>query len=224
MFVIKICVKIMADSEEHDLVAEKQVIKRGRGRPKCFDEQQALHKAMLLFWEFGYEATSMSDLTKALNLTAPSIYSSFGDKSQFFYACLAYYLKHEACSLDIIFQQAKTAKIAIELYLHENLKKLVQQNKPTGCMLVTATINCSQEHAPIQHDLLLKRQQVKERIYQRLEQGIKDGDLNPQADLQAMADYYSTVSQGLTMQARDGVGLKQLQNVVALAIKTWDLF
>jgi len=91
-------------------------------------------------------------------------------------------------------------------------------------MLVTATINCSQEHAPIQHDLLLKRQQVKERIYQRLEQGIKDGDLNPQADLQAMADYYSTVIQGLTMQARDGVGLKQLQNVVALAIKTWDLF
>ena len=58
----------MANSEEHDLVAEKQVIKRGRGRPKCFDEQQALHKAMLLFWEFGYEATSMSDLTKALNL------------------------------------------------------------------------------------------------------------------------------------------------------------
>jgi AcrR family transcriptional regulator len=224
MFVIKIYVKVMADSEKHALVAEKQAPKRGRGRPKCFDEQQALQKAMLLFWEYGYESTSMSDLTKALNLTAPSIYSSFGDKSQLFHACLEYYLKHEACPLEVIFQQAKTAKIAIEIYLYENLKKLVQQNKPTGCMLVTATMNCSQEHAPIQHDLLLKRQQVKENIYQRLQQGVKEGDLNPRANIQAMTDYYSTVIQGLTMQARDGVSAEQLQSVVTLAIKTWELF
>jgi bacillopeptidase F (M6 metalloprotease family) len=90
-------------------------------------------------------------------------------------------------------------------------------------MLVTATINCSQEHAPIQHDITQKDNKSKKNL-STLRAGIKDGDLNPQADLQAMADYYSTVIQGLTMQARDGVGLKQLQNVVALAIKTWDLF
>jgi len=224
MFIIKIYVKFMADFEEHTLVAEKQTIKRGRGRPKCFNEQEALQKAMLLFWEYGYESTSMSDLTKALNLTAPSLYSSFGDKSQLFHASLSYYLEHEACAIDVIFEQAKTAKIAIELYLYENLKKLVQQNKPTGCMLVTSTMNCSQEHAPIQHDLLLKRQQVKDRVHQRLEQGVRDGDLNPQANIQAMTDYYSTVIQGLTLQARDGVAIEQLESVVNLAIKTWDLF
>lgn len=224
MFVIKIYVMFMTHSEEHIQVSEKQEIKRGRGRPKCFDEQEALQKSMLLFWKYGYEATSMSDLTKALNLTAPSIYSAFGDKSQLFHASLEYYLAHEACSLETIFQQAQTAKIAIEIYLHENLKKLVQQNKPTGCMLVTATMNCSQEHAPIQQDLLLKRQQVKDRILQRLQQGIDDGDLNPNANIQAMTDYYSTVIQGLTMQARDGVGIEQLERVVTLAIKTWDLF
>jgi len=126
--------------------------------------------------------------------------------------------------IDVIFEQAKTAKIAIELYLHENLKRLVQLDKPTGCMLVTATMNCSQEHAPIQHDLLIKRQQVKERIHQRLQKGVIDGDLNPQADIQAMTDYYSTVIQGLTLQARDGVEFEQLQNVVTLAIRTWKLF
>lgn len=218
----------MANLEEHIQVSEKQDIKqelkRRRGRPKCFDEQEALHKAMLLFWKYGYEATSMSDLTKALNLTAPSIYSAFGDKSQLFHKCLEYYLAHEACSLEIIFQQAQTAKVAIEIYLHENLKKLVQQNKPTGCMLVTATMNCSQEHAPIQHDLLLKRQQVKDKIYQRLQQGVDDGDLNHSTDLQAMTDYYTTVIQGLTMQARDGVEIEKLENVVTLALKTWELF
>jgi len=91
-------------------------------------------------------------------------------------------------------------------------------------MLVTSTMNCSQEHAPIQHDLLLKRQQVKDRVHQRLEQGVRDGDLNPQANIQAMTDYYSTVIQGLTLQARDGVAIEQLESVVNLAIKTWDLF
>lgn len=218
----------MANSEEHIQVSEKQDIhpelKRRRGRPKCFDEQEALQKAMMLFWKYGYEATTMSDLTKALNLTAPSIYSTFGDKSQLFHACLDYYLKHEACSLDLIFQQAETAKVAIELYLYENLKKLLQQDKPTGCMLVTATMNCSEQHQPLQHDLLLKRQQVKEKIYQRLQQGVEDGDLSSDADIQAMTDYYVTVIQGLTMQARDGVAIEQLENVVTLALKTWTLF
>ncbi|AXQ23820.1 TetR/AcrR family transcriptional regulator [Acinetobacter wuhouensis] len=218
----------MANSEEHIQVSEKQDIhpelKRRRGRPKCFDEQEALQKAMMLFWKYGYEATAMSDLTKALNLTAPSIYSTFGDKSQLFHACLDYYLKHEACSLDLIFQQAETAKVAIEIYLYENLKKLLQQDKPTGCMLVTATMNCSEQHQPLQHDLLLKRQQVKEKIYQRLQQGVEDGDLSSDADIQAMTDYYSTVIQGLTMQARDGVAIEQLENVVTLALKTWTLF
>ena len=218
----------MANSEEYIQVSEKQDIhpelKRRRGRPKCFDEQEALQKAMMLFWKYGYEATAMSDLTKALNLTAPSIYSTFGDKSQLFHACLDYYLKHEACSLDLIFQQAETAKVAIEIYLYENLKKLLQQDKPTGCMLVTATMNCSEQHQPLQHDLLLKRQQVKEKIYQRLQQGVEDGDLSSDADIQAMTDYYSTVIQGLTMQARDGVAIEQLENVVTLALKTWTLF
>lgn len=218
----------MANSEEHIQVSEKQDIhpelKRRRGRPKCFDEQEALQKAMMLFWKYGYEATAMSDLTKALNLTAPSIYSTFGDKSQLFHACLDYYLKHEACSLDLIFQQAETAKVAIEIYLYENLKKLLQQDKPTGCMLVTATMNCSEQHQPLQHDLLLKRQQVKEKIYQRLQQGVEDGDLSSDADIQAMTDYYATVIQGLTMQARDGVAIEQLENVVTLALKTWTLF
>lgn len=214
----------MADFEEQNLVEVKQSLKRGRGRPKCFNEQEALQKAMLLFWKYGYEATSMSDLTKALQLTAPSIYSSFGDKSQLFHACLEYYLEHEACALEVIFQQATTAKIALELYLYENLKKIVQQNKPTGCMLVTATMNCSQEHTELQQDLQSKRNQVKEKIYQRLQQGVVDGDLKAETNIQAMTDYYATVIQGLTMQARDGVSFEQLEKVVLLALKTYDLF
>lgn len=225
MIVIKKYVKFMTEQKiaaSEDL--EQTVTKRKRGRPKCFDEQQALQQAMLLFWEYGYEATSMSDLTQALNLSAPSLYSSFGDKSQLFQRCLEYYLQHEACPIEPIFQSAKTAKIAIELYLYENIKRLVQDHKPTGCMLVVAAMNCSEENQPLQQDLLSKRQQVKQRLYQRLAQGVQEGDLSTQVNVQEMTDFYSTVIQGLTLQARDGVEKEQLNQVVKHAMQAWSLF
>ena len=82
MIVMKISVAFMKDTHESHLMPCDNSLKKKRGRPKCFDEQQALQKAMLLFWEHGFEATSMSDLTQALGLTAPSLYSSFGDRRE----------------------------------------------------------------------------------------------------------------------------------------------
>lgn len=197
---------------------------RGRGRPKCFNAQQALEKAMLMFWQYGYEATSISDLTKALGITAPSLYSTFGDKADLFEKCLDFYIEHEACAIDQIFMQAKTSKIAIELYFRENLNRLVQANKPKGCMLVVATMNCSDSNQSIQKQLLLKRNQSKEKIYARLKQGQIQGEIPETVDLKVMTDFYVTLLQGMTIQARDGADQKQLAGVVDMAMKTWDHF
>lgn len=198
--------------------------KKKRGRPKCFDEQQALEKAMLLFWEHGYEATSISDLTHALALTAPSLYSSFGDKTGLFYKCIDYYLAHEACPIEAIFLEAKTTKVAFELFLYDNVQRLAQPDKPSGCMLVVATMNCSDNAQAIQHNILEKRLKTKQKMLQRLQQGVIDGDLAATAPLAEMADFYSTVLQGLTIQARDGATVAQLHKVVEHAMRTWELF
>lgn len=198
--------------------------KAKRGRPQCFDEQEVLHKAMLLFWQYGYEATSISDLTKTLNLTAPSLYRSFGDKQQLFQRCLEHYLTNEACVLDRIFNEAKTAKVAIELFLYDNVKRLVQENKPTGCMLLVSTMNCSEQHADLQEEIKQKRLSVKEKIYQRLLQGQRLGEISQTTSVKDMTDYYTTVLQGMTFQARDGVGREQLNQVAAYAMKSWELF
>ncbi len=196
---------------------------RRRGRPKCFDEQKALEKAMLLFWQYGYEATSISDLTHALGITAPSLYSSFGDKAGLFEKCLDYYVVHEACAIDEIFSQAKTAKIAIELYLFENLKSLIQINKPTGCMLVVSTMNCSDANSEIQSQLLIKRNHTKAKIYQRLAQGQSNAEIPASTDVKVMADFFVTILQGMTIQARDGTSLAQLEQVVKMAMQVWDV-
>nr|WP_277606409.1 TetR/AcrR family transcriptional regulator [Acinetobacter sp. NIPH 2699] len=214
----------MTDAYEPLLAPHDDTLKKKRGRPKCFDEQQALEKAMLLFWEHGYEATSISDLTQALALTAPSLYSSFGDKSGLFYKCIDYYLAHEACPIEAIFLEAKSAKVAFELFLYDNVQRLAQPNKPSGCMLVVATMNCSDNAQAIQHNILEKRLQTKQKMLQRLQQGLAEGDLLETAPLQEMADFYSTVLQGLTIQARDGATVAQLHKVVEHAMRAWELF
>ena len=140
----------MTNRHETDLVNEDTLKKRGR--PKCFDEQQVL-ESYVTFWEHGYEATSISDLTHALEITAPSLYSAFGDKAGLFYKSIDYYLAHEACPIETIFLEAKTAKIAFELYLYDNVKRLVQPNKPAGCMLVVAAMNCSDATQEVQQNL-----------------------------------------------------------------------
>ncbi|NHB58261.1 TetR/AcrR family transcriptional regulator [Acinetobacter sp. 194] len=197
---------------------------RRRGRPKCFDENQALEKAMLLFWQYGYEATSISDLTQSLGITAPSLYGTFGDKVELFKKSLDYYLANEACPIDEIFKQAKTAKIAMELYLFENLKRLIQDHKPTGCMLVVSTMNCSITNQQIQTELLNKRLATKQKIFARIQQGVKQGEIPSTTDIQAMTDFYTTMLQGMTIQARDGATMEQLEHVVIMAMKNWDNF
>ncbi|ENU81824.1 hypothetical protein F975_00439 [Acinetobacter sp. ANC 3789] len=199
-------------------------MKKKRGRPKCFDEQQALEKAMLLFWEHGYEATSINDLTHALQITAPSLYSCFGDKASLFYRCIDYYLEHEACPIIPIFEQAKTAKVAFEIYLYNHIQRLLQPNKPAGCMLIVAVVNCSEQTHDVQQKVLEKRLKEKQKLLQRLQQGIVDGDLAPTTPIEEMTDFYTTVIQGLTLQARDGATQEQLHKVIEHAMRVWDLF
>jgi len=224
MIVMKISVAFMKDTHESHLMPCDNSLKKKRGRPKCFDEQQALQKAMLLFWEHGFEETSMSDLTQALGLTAPSLYSSFGDKVGLFYKCIDYYLAHEACPIEAIFLEAKTAKVAFELFLYDNVQRLVQPNKPTGCMLVVATMNCSDHAQTVQHTILEKRLKTKQKMLERLKQGVENGDIAQSTSLQEIADFYATVLQGLTVQARDGATVQQLHKVVEHAMRSWDLF
>ena len=224
MIVMKIIVTLMTNASESLAVPCDDTQKKKRGRPKCFNEQQALEKAMLLFWEHGYEATSMSDLTQALGLTAPSLYSSFGDKAGLFHKCIDYYLAHEACPIETIFAEAKTAKVAFELYLYDNVKHLAQPNKPAGCMLVVATMNCSDNAQEVQQNILEKRLKTKQKLLQRLQQGVADGDLPTTAPIHEMTDFYATVVQGLTLQARDGATAGQLHKVVEHAIRVWELF
>lgn len=195
-----------------------------RGRPKGFDQKDALEKAMLLFWQNGYVATSISDLTQALGITAPSLYCAFGDKASLFNQCIDYYLANEACPILSIVKQAKTAKVAIELLMYESAKKLIQPGKPTGCMLITATMNGSKQIEDVQLNVQEKRKNYHDILLLRMQKGIEDGDIAPDAPIDAIVDFYITIIDGFTIQACDGVELDRLNQVIYNAMQAWPLF
>jgi AcrR family transcriptional regulator len=199
-------------------------LQKKRGRPKCFDEKEVLRKAMLLFWEYGYESTSIGDLTKVLGVTAPSLYSTFGDKAELFQKCLQYYDQNESCEMEKIFNQATSIKQGLHQYLLQSTLYLIQKHKPAGCMYVVSTMNCSQENQFLQDALCEKRHQKKQKIYEYLEKAQIQNELRDHVDIRALSDYYTTVMQGMSIQARDGAQVEQLKNVVELAMQTWNIY
>lgn len=194
---------------------------RKRGRPLSFNREKALEQAMLKFWQYGYEATSVQDLVAAMGITAPSLYTAFGDKERLFMEAVQYYQQKNACRIDEIFANAPTAKIAVELYLHESTLKLVQPSTPHGCMLVTAATNCSPQSTHVQDALAQRRLDLKNKIKVRLARGRNDGDIAATQNLEQVASFYSTIIQGMTIQARDGASYEELQAISQMAMAAW---
>jgi AcrR family transcriptional regulator len=192
-----------------------------RGRPRAFDREEALERAMQVFWRQGYEATSLADLTAAMGINPPSLYAAFGDKERLFLEAVDRYEScHRGSAADgSLFGEEPTARGAIEHLLRDAVDELVRPGQPHGCMLMTAATNCSAES--IQSALAERRARSKSLIRKRIAKGIAAGELPSGTDAGALAEFYTTVLAGMSMQARDGATRKSLEATVAAALRAW---
>ncbi|MGI8308143.1 TetR/AcrR family transcriptional regulator [Saccharopolyspora hattusasensis] len=193
-----------------------------RGRPRSFDREAALRTAMELFWERGYEATSLSDLTGAMGISSPSLYAAFGSKEDLFREAVALYNSADEAVGERPLQRQPTARRAIEAMLRDNADAYVDPNTPRGCMVVLAATNCTPENRRIRDYLAECRRDDFRAVQARLDRGITDGDVPPGADLETIASFYLTVLQGLSIQARDGSSRETMHAVIDCAMLAWD--
>lgn len=194
---------------------------RTRGRPRSFDRDAALERAMLLFWRRGYEATSISELTAEMGITPPSLYAAFGDKQRLFREAVQRYLAQSGPCSAQVFAEEPTARAAIERLLRSAAEELTRRDRPSGCMVVTAATNCCPESADIQADLAALRAQSAERLQARIARAVTEGELPAGTDAAGLATFYTTVIQGMTVQARDGASRDALLAAAAAALRAW---
>ena len=135
----------------------RQAARKPRGRPLSFDRDAALETAMHVFWERGYEAASISDLTSAMGITPPSLYTAFGDKEQLFLEAIERYALGYGSAGARALDEEPTARGAIERWLLEAADELTQPCHPKGCMVVMAATNCSAAAERVQDALLQRR-------------------------------------------------------------------
>jgi AcrR family transcriptional regulator len=189
-----------------------------RGRPRGFDRQVALRRAMEVFWEHGYEGASLSELTTAMGINAPSLYAAFSCKEALFRETVTLYEQQEGIGV----ADAPTAREAVAGLLRAGALAYTEPDRPAGCMIVLAATTYTPKTEGIRDHLSERRRAAKAAVRQRLEQGVADGDLGPGLDTGILADYLSTVLSGMSVQARDGVGRAGLLAVADAAMAGWD--
>lgn len=192
-----------------------------RGRPRSFDRDAALRMAMRTFWKFGYEGASMAELTGAMGINSPSLYAAFGSKEELFRAAVRLYLETEDSKGKAILEGAPTARAAIHAMLRNSVANLARPGAPHGCLLILADSNATPENDSVRQHLCQRRRDIQAGLEQRLQRGIADGDLPPATDVKAMAAFYMTVLQGLSLRARDGATRDALAAVVESAMVAW---
>jgi AcrR family transcriptional regulator len=191
-----------------------------RGRPRAFDEEVVLDVAMRLFWEHGFDGTSMSELTEAMGINRRSVYAAFGNKEALFTASLERYMAgpgaFAAKALAL-----PTAREVAEALLRGSVEAVASSDYPSGCMAVQSVLACSDAGAAIRSDLAARRLAGVDAFRERFDRAQLDGDLPADVDTQALASYIVAVSNGIAVQASSGSERAALSRMVDFVLSTW---
>jgi AcrR family transcriptional regulator len=190
------------------------------GRPRSFCVEDALDRAMTVFWRNGYEGASMSELTAAMGINSPSLYACFGNKEGLFRAVLERYDERRKTFMEHVMAAPDVGQMA-ERFLHgvANFAADTSGKNPPGCLLLQSGLSCGEGHIP--DELARHRAEKETALRGRLESACKAGELTRDADPAVLARYLMTISNGICVQAASGATAKELHAVADLALKAW---
>jgi AcrR family transcriptional regulator len=190
------------------------------GRPRGFDMDQALNRALEVFWRKGYEGASVSDLTAAMGINPPSLYAAFGNKEALFCKALDRYVETHDEFLREALARPK-AKDGITALLAKTAEALTDKSTPPGCLLVQGIAGAGDHAERIRDQLSARRAANEKTVRDRLKRAKEEGELPSGADPAALARFISTVMQGMAVQAAGGASRKDLEAVAATAMAAW---
>ena len=203
-----------------ELTNKEAVPRRKSGRPLSFDRDAALEQAMLTFWRYGYETTSIVDLTTAMGVTAPSLYTAFGDKKRLFLEAARRYAGDPG-AMEQALNDAETAFDAARAMLISAATGFTGEATPRGCLLASATASGSSTSADVQRAIADIREAVAVRLRARIARDVEEGILPSDIDVAAVAGMVMAIIQGMSVLARDGMDRPELFAIVERTLQAW---
>ena len=171
-------------------------------RGKQFDENEALEKAMNLFWKQGYSATSIQDLVTHMGINRASIYDTFGDKEKLFFKAFDYYRRTNTAGLTRFFERQDHVKDGFRRLFEMAIDESIRDKEQKGCFVVNTTTELVPGDEKIRNVLAENRKNVEEIFLTYLTAGAAKGQIKKDKDLPAIATLLFTLYSGLKVVAK----------------------
>ncbi|MEK8128624.1 TetR/AcrR family transcriptional regulator [Paenibacillus filicis] len=193
------------------------------GRPRAFNRDQAVVAAMLLFWEHGFESTSLAQLRAAMgDISAASFYAAFESKEALFREVVDQYISTYGQVSESFRDTSMTAKAAIEDGLRRSARMQTESSHPLGCLIVLSASTCSPELKHIMELLSKEREKVRGWQQACIERAIAHGELPASTDIPMLVTLFDTFLRGISSQARDGVPIEAIDAAITMLMSVWD--
>ena len=194
-----------------------QEMEKKRGRPRCFEKDEALNAALGVFLEHGYEGSSLDDLTNALGINRPSLYSAFGNKEELFVAVLRKYHGNYCAYFASLLDKGLAPKETINEWLSWFLENSrTQKDEKLGCLIVNSTLLASANHPKIAEELKAFHDLNEKLLRDYFQSEIEKGRLS--GDAAALSQYFNAVVQGMAVLHRSQRDYSALENIASNAM------
>ncbi|MCU5683654.1 TetR/AcrR family transcriptional regulator [Bacillus wiedmannii] len=187
-------------------------------RLREFDEEKVLDAAMQLFWEKGYAATSLSDLTAKMEIQKPSLYSAFGDKEGLFEAALRRYTNLHAANIRTKLQNEQSVKGAIRTFFENMVEEEYKKEFSKGCFCINTMVELAPHNEKFEV-LTREHQMYLAVVFQDLiMKGIRSGELQNDLNAKALAQTLVTSLIGLTVLMKSRPERSVIDNSISIIV------
>jgi AcrR family transcriptional regulator len=196
--------------------------RRPTGRPRGFDVDEALERALRVFWEQGYEGASLATLTGAMGISTTSMYATFGNKEELFRKALDRYTEGPSAYLRRALDEPTALGVASAI-LAGTILTTTRPDNPQGCLGVQGALATGDSGRRVRDLLVAWRDDAYSLVRERFTRAIDDGDLPPEVDPGLLARLVTTVAYGIAVQAASGVDQEELRATADAVLRQWPL-